>query len=480
MADTNNQNSFLDYAGLALFWSNIKKIIEDNELVTATALTDLDTRVDTLEGLSTTPIISKTYSELKTLRDNSQLIPGQQYTITDYATTVNDEYLNNGITVAGDLHLFDIVVTANSSNGFYEVARAVYNPNRDTYFENSNLDAWKIWYCFDNDQDRFSWATANGTGVIYRMIDEWNNDCPYDFKNIVMEDRSSTLPGGGLYYTFTVLYDDGESGRADASLYGYCHNNTIKPACDFDNGNYTYFLNANIFISYDVTVLHENFLDYGCRNNVFGYNCNSNKLGTNCYGNNFGNECNYNTFGNYCNSNSFGDYCESNTFGDACSVNTFGNYCGANSFGVQCTDNIFSNYCDYNSFMNSCSNNSFADECISNILGNYCEYNSLGYSCYSNIFGNYCGSNNFRISGDNTSSLIGYCRYNSFDDGCSYNIIYSANTNSSNYLENYHINRGVKGTYGTPMLIDAQYLSAENVCNVYKKGDIAVVAYIQY
>ena len=29
MADTNNQNSFLDYAGLALFWNNIKKIIND-------------------------------------------------------------------------------------------------------------------------------------------------------------------------------------------------------------------------------------------------------------------------------------------------------------------------------------------------------------------------------------------------------------------------------------------------------------------
>ena len=30
MADANNQNSFLDYAGLALFWNNIKKIINDN------------------------------------------------------------------------------------------------------------------------------------------------------------------------------------------------------------------------------------------------------------------------------------------------------------------------------------------------------------------------------------------------------------------------------------------------------------------
>ena len=49
MADTNNQNSFLDYAGLALFWNNVKQIIKDNELVTSTAITDLDTRLDQLD-----------------------------------------------------------------------------------------------------------------------------------------------------------------------------------------------------------------------------------------------------------------------------------------------------------------------------------------------------------------------------------------------------------------------------------------------
>lgn len=27
-------------------------------------------------------------------------------------------------------------------------------------------------------------STFDGTGVIYRMVDEYNNDYPYDFKNI--------------------------------------------------------------------------------------------------------------------------------------------------------------------------------------------------------------------------------------------------------------------------------------------------------
>ena len=46
----NNQYNFLDYAGLSLFWNNVKSIIEENELATASALTNLDTRVDNLDA----------------------------------------------------------------------------------------------------------------------------------------------------------------------------------------------------------------------------------------------------------------------------------------------------------------------------------------------------------------------------------------------------------------------------------------------
>ena len=46
----NNQYNFLDYAGLSLFWNNVKSIIEENELATASALTNLDTRVDNVES----------------------------------------------------------------------------------------------------------------------------------------------------------------------------------------------------------------------------------------------------------------------------------------------------------------------------------------------------------------------------------------------------------------------------------------------
>ena len=190
------------------------------------------------------------------------------------------------------------------------------------YFQHSNLSAWKVWYCLDNDKSRFAWADdsvdedvpakiqtnggrsytfptgatfirdeqddeidetsgktlyawvkdddnstivytisnpprvgrddylyikgsrgfeqangnvvdgytpptqgtglPNGRGVIYRLIDEWNNDVAYDFKNI----QYKTKLKDGMYlvngtdewvYTFNAGTDDNE-GLQDASM----------------------------------------------------------------------------------------------------------------------------------------------------------------------------------------------------------------------------------------------------------------------
>ena len=123
-----------------------------------------------------------TWSELKSLRNDGRLVPGQKYRITDYQCTTTQK----GTKSAG--HQFDIIVTADSESELNEEARAIKHlgDNYFSYFYKCDLDVWKIWYCIDNDTTRFKWADeTNGKGVIYRMIDEWNNDVPYDFKNII-------------------------------------------------------------------------------------------------------------------------------------------------------------------------------------------------------------------------------------------------------------------------------------------------------
>ena len=118
-----------------------------------------------VNGQSVNNLINVTYSELKSLRNNGQLYPGRQYRITDYVTTTTQE---NTVSAG---HQFDIIVTADSENTLNEVARATPHEG-DTYFATSDLNAWEIWYCLDNDTDKFAWADENGKGVIYRMIDE--------------------------------------------------------------------------------------------------------------------------------------------------------------------------------------------------------------------------------------------------------------------------------------------------------------------
>ena len=161
------------------------------------------------------------YNQLKSLRDNSQLIPGASYRITDYITTTIQE----NTTSAG--HQFDIIVTALDESTLSEEAKAIQHDG-DTYFNTANLSAWQLWYCLDNDDARFGWVdTTNGKGVIYRMIDEFNNDCPYDFKNILFL-RDVFTNGDGLASTtgqeteskpcYTFGYEQEDGSMFDATV----------------------------------------------------------------------------------------------------------------------------------------------------------------------------------------------------------------------------------------------------------------------
>lgn len=167
-----------------------------------------------------------TYQELVTLRNNSELVEGDYYRITDYTCTLNTESFSNYFSSAG--HVFDIILKATSTNTLSEEATADHHEG-DTYFEDCDLSKWKIWYCLDNDVARFDWALdgSDGKGVIYRMIDEFNNDCPYDFKNILIarykasESPLQELPskyGSLLEDSFVLPYQFNQMGiTADSS-----------------------------------------------------------------------------------------------------------------------------------------------------------------------------------------------------------------------------------------------------------------------
>ena len=490
-----------------------------------------------------------TYSQLKELRDNSQLVPGKQYRITDYVTTTTLANTQS----AG--HQFDVIVTADSYNTFNEVARAIQHQG-DTYFSDSDLNAWQIWYCFDNDKERFPWAKTDskkitvmldtvaltgeyigtytfegttyhkwdtlyegmvvslltisdspnvgdtivglaiislgvaelaplpitnvqeggndeGYGVIYRMIDEHNNDLPYDFKNIQFVRKLTNgvldLDNGTDEFVFTFnVFDEDSGAHYDHSLGEVCYGNIIKKSSyglnnivflnvmqeDYKNSianifgdecfNMTFGSNAvsNIFGVF----CHENTFEEESTYNTFGRFCYGNTFGGECYNNKFGDDCRSSTFGksfanniigNNCYDNTFGDYCYYNTFGVSCFNNTFGNHCENNTFRSECYGNTFGASCQYNTFGDICLAIHFGNSCYYNTVGNYCSVIFIGNMCQYNTFGSGCSDFYF---GSSENDLLSYCRYIIVDNGSArFGLNTTQTTNTSKYLQKIHI-----------------------------------------
>lgn len=265
-------------------------------------------------GSSNPPMIEITWQELKDLRDAGNLIPGMKYRMIDYDTYTSQEDTKSA------MHPFDLILTALDNKTLSEECSAIQSA-RDTegYFASSNLAAWKVWYCLDNDVSRFNWAAkkgitcmiepeislvldyygdfewngntyvayrvdygeliggetiyvyalysktpaigdtpnyaladgatmgeegfvdltadmgamfsvsaveeVEGKGVIYRLVDEYNNDVCYDFKNILFVDVGYQ---GALYTTYTFKGASNDYDGSVLSSYTACKNNVIK------------------------------------------------------------------------------------------------------------------------------------------------------------------------------------------------------------------------------------------------------------
>ena len=177
-------------------------------------------------GGSSTPV-SITYSELVALKNSSSLVTGTKYRITDYVPIFKSN-------IKSGEHQFDIIVTAESSSSLKHKAQAVQHDG-DAYFSECKLYDWEIWYDIENDTSRYQFANSEGKGYIYRMIDEYGNDVPWDFKNamfglsnsdneVIPEEKKTVY-----FYTFSITDSYTEYSKIeDASIKGKCFNNQIK------------------------------------------------------------------------------------------------------------------------------------------------------------------------------------------------------------------------------------------------------------
>ncbi len=256
-----------------------------------------------LTGGGSEPMINTTYDELRTLIDTNSLIPGQQYRITDYITTVRED-LDWAISAQ---HQFDIIVIADSVNTLNAKARAV-RTEEDSYFpEYTRFEVWELMYSIDNNVNLYDWADPeNGKGVIYYMKDEFNNELSYDFKSIKFKRCQITGVSSALsdvlintyrgippsirgenygidvandiylfFYTFHNIESDTEVSVSLMNSYQRnFYGNIIKPNIyhtEADNLVYnTYVLNNNVFVGTSNRISN-NIFGQDVQHNTFGH-----------------------------------------------------------------------------------------------------------------------------------------------------------------------------------------------------------------
>lgn len=403
---------FLDWEGLVRLTEKIKDYINDSNC-----------------------IINTTYDNLKSLRDNSKLVPGKQYRIIDYSFTTVLENTRSAE------HLFDIIVTANSNNTLSEYAEASLHIG-DTYFAESNLSAWKLLYSLDNDTSKYPWVDeVNGKGVIYQLEDEYGNKFPYDFKNMQFyyvdsTDPSYTVNADGYYYTFDFYGNDAStkydringnicltdpSEICNGATYNiifrqayHVNDNIVHDTCsvvlDCYGGQENTYVERNNFyrgtrnIKFTEEGLYITSNMYrGWKNNSFDMNWDI-KLGMGC--------CN-NTFGNRCNGVEFHASCSDNTI-DKTSVT----YIKDPSTGYEkpnwlSSNIIFYAWCTNNHIKSDSRNISFGS--YTTASNGYCNNNIIEESCSSITFGWACDNNTIN-SNCSTISLLAYCCNNTIGE----------------------------------------------------------------
>lgn len=138
--------------------------------------------------------VNVTYSELKSLVENSKLVPNKLYKITDYRTTIDSSMGAVEYTTGEKQYIY---IKAVSNNTLSEYGESVAY-NNSTYLYKTNI--------------RFDFDNKN---IVY-MEDEFGNEASYDFKHIKFNNK----------FTFGTSTEDYTLNGFENKVYG---NKVMKP-----------------------------------------------------------------------------------------------------------------------------------------------------------------------------------------------------------------------------------------------------------
>lgn len=329
-----------------------------------------------------------------------------------------------------------------------EDGELIVSPHQETKMVSVNLGAWELKYCLDNDKSLFDWAIPEGKGVIYYMRDEFGNEAPYDFKNVMFQRKrisgvgNACLNGligkyGGLdgQYQISVandskfLYTYVDENGDDSSLFGWSAYNSI--GAYIMDGKRT--LN-NIVLTNAIG----NSIGRNCHEiTAVGSSTTNNVIDMNCEGilmmgmaqNVIESQCRYLTFNSFSSNKvgknfaqNMGASIDSCTFGSMNQNNFYGTSHNGNIYGVGCYNLTFGNYCYNNHFGNAVTQSTF---------GMYNSYNEFkGYNSNLNI--------------------VNYARYNTFEEMARSITLNTSGGNNSNYLQYVKVCKDVSNVTAQP------------------------------
>ena len=372
--------------------------------------------------LCSNSIIHITYSEIVNLVRDGLLLEGREYVISDYLTRApQPKWVGTYEMSYGSMCIpFCVVVKAISANELSEEGRCY--PSVDTPQSMYNLcKQWKVWYTINSSDDRFAWT--NATGIIYRMIDENGNDCPYDFKNITFMRKSWYKPSLNITFDAKYLF------KMKDIINRYIGNFAVRYASqtsDYEKiwedeelllkssaESKTYFLTFNDIVSYPddystkvkCNIIKPNYLNGKqiLNNNIF-----------------FG-LCNFNVLDYYCYDNTFYESSQC-TLSQSCGKNILSQADGT-KIDMCCIGNLI--HGTTNQEIHTASNFNYIDQCLTIYMEGFNRCNAI------------IRSNNIRIGHDSgTLSIIDSekidiahdVNFSSIDSSCEYLIIDSFNS----------------------------------------------------
>ena len=420
-------------------------------------------------GASGSGVISKTYSELKALKDANQLVSGQYYKITDFQLKWWNLSVNDN-TVKTSAFVEPLTIVAIATNKFSNAASSDLYP-QDIIYYNFEATTSRSWGGGDSALN--SSPIPNFKGDIFRRIDPLTNvDICYDWRHITV---NCCRPDLSTISTWTAstsanLYDVVKlNGKLfisiiDNNIYVTTNAFAWQPFSDY-NEEYTYFPTDETF-GLSLVKPATNITDINTFNNYVNYNSNayilkvpaltstrvqkytfnnstesdgsrefngtSIKLDSGSHSNIFcgynkyidlGYEARYNIFhynnsnifavsnfsqniiSNAVQNNSFGSTVKGNVFSYQFINNKFLDNIVLNKFSSSQTGNVFDSQVAGNFFSSGMNSNVFKSTVIGNLTRPSFTFNNLGPVYCGNSFGSYSGSNITLGSCANNSSL---------------------------------------------------------------------------